>query len=108
VSATLIDVVSAPLIEPLIGPAEAARLAGLSIRTIYKMAEDGRMPPRAGPSSRRLRWHKSDIERWLSARPTDPLADLLRRAAALAPGGPVREWLLKMSQDGENRPPPAE
>jgi excisionase family DNA binding protein len=95
------------LIEPFIDSEDVARLTGLSIRTIWRMARDGRLPPSISPTNRRFRWRRADIDAWLSARPADPLADLLKRAAALAPAGPVREWLLKMSQEGETVPPPA-
>src|SRR5262249_18397909 len=94
-------------LEPLVTAEDAARLAGVQVRTIYKWAAAGRMPPPVGPSSRRLRWRREGISSWLAARPADELEGLLERAAALTKDEAVKNWLLALVRGEDAGPVPA-
>jgi predicted DNA-binding transcriptional regulator AlpA len=86
-------------LEPLLDVEAVSRLTGLSTKTIRVYHATGRMPPSECPSPRRLRWRRETIDAWLRREP-GKLAVLLRRAAALAPEGPVRDWLAKLAEEG--------
>lgn len=52
----------------IIRPKELAEMLGVSISTIYKMYNDGQLPPKVKISSQAVGWLRSDIEEWLLPR----------------------------------------
>lgn len=52
----------------IIRPKELTEMLGLSIQTIYRMYNEGQLPPKIKISSRAVGWLRSDIEDWLLQR----------------------------------------
>lgn len=52
----------------IIRPKELSEMLGLSIPTIYRMYNEGQLPPKIKISSRAVGWLRSDIEEWLLQR----------------------------------------
>lgn len=56
-----------PKIEPLLLDAQSvARLLGVSVRHVVRLADGGRMP-RPRKVGRLLRWNRREIEQWVAA-----------------------------------------
>ena len=51
----------------LIDAAELGRMLLVSKPTIWRMREDGKLPPAIALTSQCIRWRRSDIEAWLAA-----------------------------------------
>lgn len=47
---------------------ELAELLGISISQLYKMINNGELPPRVQISSRANGWRESDIDEWIEER----------------------------------------
>jgi predicted DNA-binding transcriptional regulator AlpA len=52
----------------IIRPKELAKMLSLSIPTIYRMYNEGQLPPKVKISSHAVGWLRSDIEEWLLLR----------------------------------------
>lgn len=49
----------------IIRPKELANMLSLSISTLYKINNEGKLPPKVKISSNAVGWLRSDIEEWL-------------------------------------------
>lgn len=50
----------------LIDAAELARMLSVSKPTIWRMRENGLLPPAIALTSQCIRWRRSDVEAWLA------------------------------------------
>lgn len=55
----------------IIRPKELANMLSISISTLYKMQDEGQLPPKLKISSSAVGWQRSDIEEWLMSRKQD-------------------------------------
>ena len=51
----------------LIDAAELSRMLSVSKPTIWRMRDDGKLPPAIALTSQCIRWRRSDIDAWLAA-----------------------------------------
>lgn len=59
--------------ENVLNAAEVAERLGLSPATVYRMAEDGRLPSfKYGPGKSAVRFRPSEIEQWLDDKRRGP------------------------------------
>ncbi|WP_441001154.1 helix-turn-helix transcriptional regulator [Fodinibius sp. SL11] len=52
----------------IIRPKELANMLSISISTLYKMQDEGQLPPKIKISNNAVGWLRTDIEEWLSQR----------------------------------------
>jgi len=52
----------------IVRPKELANMLSISISTLYKMQDDGLLPPKIKISSNAVGWLRSDIDDWLISR----------------------------------------
>jgi prophage regulatory protein len=52
----------------IIRPKELANMLSISISTLYKMQDEGQLPPKIKVSNNAVGWLRADIEEWLSQR----------------------------------------
>jgi prophage regulatory protein len=52
----------------IIRPKDLANMLSLSISTLYKINNEGKLPPKVKISSNAVGWLRSDIEDWLASR----------------------------------------
>ena len=52
----------------IIRPKELSNMLSISIPTLYRMKDEGELPPKVMVSSRAVGWLRSDIEEWLISR----------------------------------------
>jgi len=58
----------------IIRPDELAEMLSLSKVTLYRMQNEGELPPKINISSRAVGWLRSDIEEWLLSKKNSPKA----------------------------------
>ncbi|MFH5885436.1 helix-turn-helix transcriptional regulator [Halalkalibaculum sp. DA3122] len=56
----------------LIRPNELADLLSISIPTLYRMINNGELPPKVRIGKRAVGWHRSQIEDWMDERTEEP------------------------------------
>ena len=61
-----------PALPDVLTEAEAARRARLSTRTLQRLAETGRGPPRIRLGLRRVGYWRTDLDAWLRASTIQP------------------------------------
>ena len=61
-------------LEIVLSQPEAARIMGLSLRTLERLAEVGEAPPRIRLTERRIAYWRSDVLAWLRARTSKHVA----------------------------------
>lgn len=61
-----------PALPDVLTEAEAARRARLSTRTLQRLAETGRGPPRIRLGIRRVGYWRTDLDAWLRASTIEP------------------------------------
>lgn len=67
-----IDQPTVPALPDILTEAEAARRARLSTRTLQRLAETGRGPPRIRLGLRRVGYWRTDLDAWLRASTLEP------------------------------------
>ena len=65
---------SLPPVE-LLKKLEVARILGISVQTVVRMTESGRLPEPLRLSAKTIRWRRADIEVWIAGG-CQPLADV--------------------------------
>ena len=66
------DHAAAPALPDILTESEAARRARLSTRTLQRLAETGRGPPRIRLGIRRVGYWRTDLDAWLRASTIEP------------------------------------
>ena len=56
----------------LIRPNELADLLSISIPTLYRMINNGELPPKVRVGKRAVGWRRSQIEDWMDERTEEP------------------------------------
>lgn len=58
---------ASPSQPALIDAAELARWLSVSKPTIWRLREDGKLPPAISLTSQCIRWRRADVESWLAS-----------------------------------------
>ena len=56
----------------IIRPKELAELLSISIPTLYRMINNGELPPKVQIGKRAVGWRRSQIEDWMEERTEEP------------------------------------
>ncbi len=59
----------------LIRPKQLAKLLSISIPTLYRMINDGELPPKVKIGKRAVGWRRKQIEEWMDERTEIPNLD---------------------------------